>query len=94
MDKSGIFVGGIIGAVLIAVLFSVLFVSPPDALKPEIIVNNGHSTNTVGEVTPIYSKELSLVEIFEKSEPGVVRVNVQRAESIEGSKWSWFRFCF
>ena len=84
MDKSGIFVGGIIGAVMIAVLFSVLFVSPPDALKPEIVVNNGHSTNTVGEVTPVYSKELSLVEIFEKSEPGVVRVNVQRAESIEG----------
>ena len=83
MDKSGIFVGGIIGAVIIAVLFSALFVSPPDTLKPEIIVSNGHSTNTVGEITPVYSKNLSLVEIFEKSEPGVVRVNVQRTESIE-----------
>lgn len=84
MDKSGIFVGGAIGAVMVAVLFTALFLSPPESVKSEIIVSNGHLPNTIGEITPISSKKLSLVEIFEKSEPGVVRVNVQRSEIVEG----------
>jgi S1-C subfamily serine protease len=37
----------------------------------------------VGEVTSVYLKKLSLIEIFEKSESGVVRVNVQRSETAE-----------
>jgi len=82
MDKSGIIVGSVIGAVIVLVLFTVLFISPPES-KPESIVDNEHSSNTVGEVTPVYSKKLSLVEIFGKSEPGVVRVNVQRNESAD-----------
>ena len=84
MDKSGVIVGGAIGVAITAVIFAVLLISPPESVKPEISVTNGHSTNTVGETTPLYSKSLSLVEIFEKSEPGVVRVNVQRDESLEG----------
>lgn len=78
------FVGGAIGAIIVIVIFAVLFVSPPDSIKPEIVVSNGHSPSTVGETTPIYSKSLSLIEIFEKSEPGVVRVNVQRSETVDG----------
>ena len=83
MDKSGILVGSVMGTVIALVLFTVLFISPPESLKPEIIVSNGHSPSTVGEVTPLYSKKLSLIEIFEKSETGVVRVNVQRNESAD-----------
>lgn len=83
MDKSGIIVGTAMGAAIVLVLFTVLFISPPESIKPEIIVSNGHSSSTVGEVTSVYSKKLSLIEIFEKSEPGVVRVNVQRSESAE-----------
>jgi len=83
MDKSGILVGSVMGAVITLALFTVLFISPPESLKPEIIVSNGHSPNTVGEATSLYSKKLSLIEIFEKSEPGVVRVNVQRNESAD-----------
>ncbi len=85
MDKSGVFVGGIIGVAITVVIFAALFVSPPESMKPEIIVSNGHSPSTVGETTPLYSKNLSLIEIFEKSEPGVVRVNVQRNEVVEGT---------
>ena len=81
MDRSGVFVGGIIGAGIIAVIFAVLFVAPPESIKPEISVTNGHSVNSVGEITPLKTKSLSLIEIFEKSEPGVVRVNVQRVET-------------
>ena len=79
------FVGGTIGAAIVIAVVAVLFVSPPESTKPEIIVSNGHSTSTVGEtITPVYSKSLSLIEIFERSEPGVVRVNVQKSEIIEG----------
>ncbi len=78
MDKSSVFVGGAVGAIIVIVIFAVLFVSPPESIKPEIVVSNGHSSSTVGEITPLYSKSLSLIEIFEKSESGVVRVNVQR----------------
>jgi len=81
MDKSGVFVGGAIGAIIVVVVFAVLFVSPPESIKPEIVVSNGHSPSTVGEITPLYSKSLSLIEIFENSESGVVRVNVQRSET-------------
>jgi len=85
MDKSGVFVGGAIGAAIVIAIVAVLFISPPESLKPEISVTNGHSTDAVGEVTPMFTKSLSLIEIFEKSEPGVVRVNVQRGETEDTS---------
>ena len=81
MDKSSVFVGGAIGAIIVVVIFAILFVSPPESMKPEIIVSNGHLPSTVGEITPLYSKSLSLIEIFEKDEAGVVKVNVQRSET-------------
>jgi len=94
MDKSGIFVGGSIGAIIVVIIFAVLFVSPPESIKPEIVVSNGHTPSTVGEVTPLYSKSLSLIEIFEKSESGVVRVNVQRSETVEGESGLGSGFVF
>ena len=83
MDKSSVFVGGAIGAVIVVVIFAILFVSPPESMKPEIVVSNGHLPSTVGEITPLYSKSLSLIEIFEKDESGVVKVNVQRSETAD-----------
>jgi len=76
-----VFVGGAIGAIMVVVIFAILFVSPPESMKPEIVVSNGHLPSTVGEITPLYSKSLSLIEIFEKDESGVVKVNVQRSET-------------
>jgi S1-C subfamily serine protease len=55
-------------------------VPPPSMIKPEIVVTNGHDISAVGETISSYSKKLSLIEIFENSEAGVVRVNVQRTE--------------
>ena len=80
MDKSGVIVGGIAGAVIVLVVLAVIMVPPPNTIKPEIVVTNGHDVSTVGEITSPYSKKLSLIEIFENSEAGVVRVNVQRTE--------------
>jgi len=94
MDKSGVFVGGAIGAVIVIVIFAILFVSPPESIKPEIVVSNGQTPSTVGEITPLYSKSLSLIEIFEKSESGVVRVNVQRSETVDGTSGLGSGFVF
>jgi S1-C subfamily serine protease len=80
LDKSGVIVGGIAGAVIVLVVFAFIMVPPPSMIKPEIVVTNGHDISVVGETTPSYSTKLSLIEIFENSEAGVVRVNVQRTE--------------
>ena len=91
MDKSGVFVGGAIGAVMTMVIVAMLFISPPELVKPDIKNDN---TSIVAEASQLDSKKLSLIEIFEKSEPGVVRVNVQRGESeeITGGVGSGFVF--
>ena len=83
MDKLGVFVGGIIGAVIVIAIVAVLFVSPSESLESEIITSNEKTSFAIAEVPPLYSESLSLIEIFEKSEPGVVRVNVQRNETTE-----------
>jgi S1-C subfamily serine protease len=84
MDKSGVVVGGIIGGAIVIAFVAVLFVAPPESLKSEIITSDENTSIAIAEVPPLYSESLSLIEIFEKSEPGVVRVNVQRDEAIEG----------
>jgi len=80
MDKSSMIAGGAIGAASVIVMFAVLFVAPPESLEPEIIENN---SNAAVAVPVPYSTNLSLVEIFEKSEPGVVRVNVHKSETAD-----------
>ncbi len=94
MDKSGLFVGGTIGAVMVIAIVAVLFIYPPESLKSEINIPDEPPSNIVAEATPLFSKSLSLIEIFEKSEPGVVRVNVQRGESedVTGGVGSGFVF--
>ena len=81
MDKSGLIVGGTIGAVFTIAIFAVLFISPPDSIKPETIIENESLPKAVGEVAFLQKQNLSLIEIFDKSEPGVVRVNVQKIET-------------
>ena len=76
MDKSGMIVGGAIGVAMVLVIVTVLFVSPPESLKPKI-----SEPIPVEKIILPVTESLSLIEIFDKSEPGVVRVNVQREES-------------
>ncbi len=81
MEKSGVILGGALGATAVLVIF-VFIISSPESVSPptpELVVSNGHSVSTVGETTPLPTKkDLSLIEIFERSEASVVRVNVQR----------------
>ena len=78
MNKSTASIGGIIGAVVIVfvVLFSFQNVEIPTT---ELIDSNGHDATTVGEtISGAKTSNLSLTEIFEISESGVVKVNVER----------------
>jgi len=93
MDKSGILVGGTIGAVIVAVIFAVILITPT-TMRSEIIVSDKPIPSAIGETTPTYSKNLSLIEIFEKSEPGVVRVNVQRTDQSNGTSGVGSGFVF
>ena len=70
MDKSGIFVGATVGSISVFIIFAVLFIIPLQSDVDEI--NNVILTE---------SKTLSLIDIFEKAEPGVVRVNIQRNQT-------------
>ncbi len=80
MGSSGVVVGGITGAAIASVVFAALILSAPELPGPGAVVTNGHAASTAGAPAPAYTGPLSLVEIFERTEPGVVRVNVQRAE--------------
>ena len=88
------FVGGAIGAAIVIVLVAVLFIYPPESLNQQITVTNKPVNSAIAEAAPLFSNNLSLIEIFEKSEPGVVRVNVQRGESeeVRGGVGSGFVF--
>jgi S1-C subfamily serine protease len=91
MDKSGVIVGSLLGATVVLILFAFVLMPPtaiqlPDVPPNVLITTNGHSVNIVGETTPIFErKNLSLIEIFEQSEAGVVRVNVQRTIQVLGT---------
>jgi S1-C subfamily serine protease len=77
MDKSGIFVGATVGSISVFIIFTVLFIIPSQsdetAMQSQI--------DEINNLILTESKTLSLIEIFEKAEPGVVRVNIQRNQT-------------
>ncbi len=85
MEKSGIIVGSILGATVALLAFAFIVFPAPSIGPPEIVVTNGHGGSTVGEeITTSVGRDLSLIQIFERSEEGVVRVNIQRSEEVLG----------
>ena len=83
MDKSGLLIGSALGAMAVITIFTVFFISPPEPINSAIDSSEKYDIQTKKQVEP-YSNNLSLSEIFEKTEPGVVRVNVQRTNSVDG----------
>ena len=63
------FVGGATFVAMVFAILAVLFISPPEPLKVDISPDNA---NITAEAIPLHAKSLSLIPIFEKSEPGVV----------------------
>ena len=66
-------VGALLGTIIVLVSYSI-FLNPPNQI-PSV---DQISVNTKNSITAQNPGELSLVEIFEKSEAGVVRINVKR----------------
>ena len=81
MDKSGIFVGATVGSISVFIIFSALFIIPTESDETTIQMQNQIDEINDLILTNSKSKTLSLIEIFEKAEPGVVRVNTQRNQT-------------
>jgi S1-C subfamily serine protease len=77
MDKSGIFVGATVGSISVFIIFTVLFIIPSQsdetAMQSQI--------DEINNLVLTKSKTLSLIEIFEKTEPGVVRINTHKNQT-------------
>ncbi|EGG42932.1 2-alkenal reductase [Candidatus Nitrosarchaeum limnium SFB1] len=93
MSKSEMLVGAAIGASVVAVIFAIILISPAAITKSEINTSD-KSIPSVTQTAPAYSTNLSLIDIFEKSEPGVVRVNVQRTDQSNGTSGLGSGFVF
>ena len=76
MDKVSGLIGGITGAAVVVAVFAI-FLLQPTLPESNIIQSNTSIPNAIGQ-SNTYAKELTLIDIFKKSEPGVVRVNVQK----------------
>ena len=95
MQKSGVIVGSILGATIVLLALTFVFIPPPTISPPQIIVTNGHGPSTVGEETPLpVTKDLSLIQIFERTEEGVVQVNVHRTSDVIGANGIGSGFVF
>ena len=98
MSKSEMLVGAAIGAAVVAMIFAIILISPTSITKSEINSNDKSIQSITPSVTtntaPAYTTNLSLIEIFEKSEPGVVRVNVQRTDQSNGTSGLGSGFVF
>lgn len=95
MTKSGFIVGGVIGAAAVILIFAFVLMPAQQILTPDLIISNGHDVTKFGDETILSTKKsLTLVELFEKSESGVVRIDVDKINSSRetGSLGSGFVF--
>jgi S1-C subfamily serine protease len=90
LAKSGFVVGGIVGATAIILLFTFILIPSQEIGTPDLITSNGHDATTLGDVLSSSKSNLSLVELFEKSEEGVVKIQVDRNGQNTGSVGSGF----
>jgi len=90
LAKSGFVVGGIVGATAIILLFTFILIPSQEIGTPDLITSNGHDATTLGDVLSSSKSSLTLVELFEKSEEGVVQIQVDKDGQNIGSVGSGF----
>jgi len=90
LAKSGFVVGGIVGATAIILLFTFILIPSQEIGTPDLITSNGHDSTILGDVLSSSKSNLSLVELFEKSEEGVVKIQVERDGQNRNSQGSGF----
>jgi len=81
LAKSGFVVGGIAGATAVILLFTFILIPSQEIEMPDLITSNGHDATTLGDVLSSSKSNLTLVELFEKSEESVVKIKVERIGS-------------
>jgi len=81
LAKSGFVVGGLIGATVVILLFAFVFIPSQEIGTPDLITSNGHNTIFGDETSFFAKKNLTLIELFEKSEEGVVKIKVEKISS-------------
>jgi S1-C subfamily serine protease len=81
LAKSGFVIGSIVGAAAIILLFAFVFVPTQQMTSPELIISNGHDATSLGdENTFPVKRNLTLVELFKKTEQGVVKIETSVAD--------------
>jgi len=82
LTKSVPIVSGLIGAFVIVLFFTFVVIPNQEVSTPDLIISNGHDATKLGDESILsVEKSLSLVELFEKSEEGVVRIDVDKINS-------------
>ena len=75
-------VSGLIGAFVIVLFFTFVVIPNQEVSTPDLIISNGHDATKLGDESILsVEKSPSLVELFEKSEEGVVRIDVVKINS-------------
>jgi S1-C subfamily serine protease len=83
LAKSGFVIGSIIGATAIILLFAFVFVPTQEMTSPELIISNGHDATSLGDENTLpIKKNLTLVELFKKTEQGVVKIEIDTNNSL------------
>jgi len=90
LAKSGFVVGGVVGATAIILLFTFILIPSQEIGTPDLITSNGHDATILGDVLSSSKSSLTLVELFEKSEEGVVQIQVDKDGQNLGSSGSGF----
>ena len=83
MAKSGFIVGGLVGAAAVILIFAFILIPSQEITTPNLITSNGHDSTILGDETSFFAKKnITLIELFEKSEEGVVKIKVERIGSV------------
>lgn len=89
MDKTSTVFGGVIGGIIVVIVFALYFAPDGVSAPPkDLVASNGHDLETVGEVTSVPKNfdEITLADLFDKSDDGVVKVSVRKSlETPRGS---------
>jgi S1-C subfamily serine protease len=80
VDKTSAVFGGVIGGVIVLIVFA-LYLAPHrlDMPQQDLITTNEHNLETIEETTIKNIGEISLADLFEKSDDGVVKVSVRKS---------------
>ncbi len=80
MDKTSAVFGGVIGGIIVLIVFA-LYLAPhrSDMPQQELITTNEHILEITEETTIKNIGEISLADLFEKSDDGVVKVSVRKS---------------